>query len=255
MTALDPAYPLLALAIGLIYLLDGLVLLYVNEAIVEARGAGWRVQFGTRQTWIRGRRIHLLNPFTPLTRCHRASWRVADELAGSVAEAGSPSAAPVDAADTRALDPWIRATALVVVVILPLAILFWGALGVLAGFALAWTTATALVIRFARLRKALGIGLGDFVLLAFECIACPPCAINLARKLSLRVRVDEDLVAFVRQSPSDEAARAWLRIREDVDARLAGMEEDDPVRSRTLRYRALLDHEIERLSEPAGGNA
>lgn len=255
MTALDPTYPLLVLAIGLIYLLDGLVLLYVNEAVVEANGDVWRVQFGTRQTWIRGRRIHLLNPFAPLQRCYRASWRVDDARTGGTAHGEGAPPLPAGAPDTRLLDPWVRTTALVVLVLLPLGILFWGALGVLAGFALAWVSAAALVVRFARLSKGIGIGRGDFILLAFECIACPPCAINLVRKLSLRVQVGEDLVAFLQGSTPEDACRAWSRIREDVDARLAGMDEDDPAHARTVRYRALLDEHLEGLAEGAGGSA
>ena len=62
-----PPYLLLLVAIALIYLLDCLVVLYANEAIVKPHETGWQIDFGSRQSWIAGKRIYLLNPLTPLT--------------------------------------------------------------------------------------------------------------------------------------------------------------------------------------------
>lgn len=248
MIGLDESYLLLIAVIGLIYLYDCVLLLYVDEAVIEQQGGRWRVAFGSEQTWVRGRRIHLLHPLRPLARCHRVGWRVEEALpaAEPLGSDGPPLTADIRSVDK--LRRQVQVTAIVVLIVLPLAILFLGALGVLFGFALAWMSALALVIRCGMLRKELCLGRGEFAVMAFECVACPPCAINLLRKLCLRAGVDGDLVGVARgMDDRSEAVRVLGHIRQDVDARLAFLEDEDPRRAPTLSYRQQLADECERI--------
>lgn len=240
-----PPYVLLLFAIVLIYVLDCLVLLYANEAIVKSREAGWRVDFGSTQTWVGGKRVYLLNPFTPLAAIYRTHWKVG----GSLPQA--EESALTDWAQHRRLisrlDARVAATAWVVLVILPTAMLLYGPQGFLIGAALSWLVVIVLLIRFADCRRALDLSRGEFALLAFECLACPPCAVNLLRKLSLRYRINVDLVAVVAGLDTGQAASVLDRVGQQTDACLIMMDNDTPAYEQTCAYRELIRCEHTRL--------
>ena len=233
-----PPYLLLLVAILLLYLLDCIIVLYANEAIVKPQASGWRVEFGSAQPWVAGKRIHLLNPFTPTVATYRAHWQVSEHLAHAEEEALVRCARHV--ALLSRLDAPIRATAWTVLIILPIAMMLWGALGFLLGAGICWAVVIALLVRFFFLRGELELGWGGFSLLAFECLACPPCAVNLLRKLSLRQHMGIDLVGFLAHMPDDRAALAFERIGERTDALLLMMDDDTPEFARTREWRELI---------------
>ena len=236
-----PPYVLLLVAIYLIYIIDSLVLLYANEAIIKSHEPGWRVDFGSRQAWVAGKRIYLLNPFTPSTAIYRAHWKTAEQWPHADESALADWAAHCRLISR--LDSRIVATAWVVLVILPAAMLLWGPFGFLVGAALSWLVVIALLIRFAACRRALDMGKGDFALLAFECLACPPCAVNLLRKLSLRFRMNIDLVALAAAMDTAQAATVLDRVGQQADARLIMMDNDTPEYEKTSAYRELIRFE------------
>jgi hypothetical protein len=240
-----PPYLLLLIAILLIYLLDCIVLLYDNEAIVERRESAWRMDFGSRQTWIAGKRIHLLNPFMPLTATYRSHWKVGEALPRA-----DESALTRWAEHTRligGLGVRVAATAWVVLVILPVAMMLWGPLGFLVGAAISWIVVIALLLRFHACRLALELSRGEFILLAFECLACPPCAVNLLRKLSLRYRMNLDLLALAAEMEADRTVIVLERVGLQADARLLMMDVDLPEFEPTRAYRELIRAEHSRL--------
>ena len=240
-----PPYLLLLIAVLLIYLLDCVVVLYSNEAIVKPQDSGWEVEFGSRQTWIAGKRIYLLNPFTPLAARYRAHWRVTEGLAR--VDEGALARCARHLALLATLDVPIRATAWVVLIVLPVAMLLWGPIGFLAGAAAAWAVVILLLVRFYSCRGELELGWGEFLLIAFECLACPPCAVNLLRKLSLRYRMDVDLLSLRDGMPDNRAAVLLDRIGEHTDAHLTMMDDDTPEYARTRTWRGLLQREHSRL--------
>ncbi len=241
-----PPYLLLLIAIVLIYLLDCIVVLYANEAIVKPHGSGWQVDFGSRQGWIAGKRIYLLNPLTPLAATYRAHWTVGETLARADEAALGRCADHtrlIDRLDTR-----IAMTAWMVLGILPLAMMLRGSLGFLIGAAVSWTLVILLLVRFFASRVELELGWSEFCLIAFECLACPPCAVNLLRKLSLRYRMNIDLVGLTVAMPVDRAAIVFERIGEQADARLIMMDDDTPEYALTHAWRELLRVEHSRLT-------
>jgi hypothetical protein len=240
-----PPYLLLLIAIFLIYLLDCIVLLYDNEAIVEPRESAWRMDFGSRQTWIAGKRIKLLNPFMPLTATYRTHWKVGESLPR--ADESALARCAEHARLIAGLGVRVATTAWVVLVILPVAMMLWGPLGFLAGAAISWVVVIALLLRFHACRRALELSRGEFILLAFECLACPPCAVNLLRKLSLRYRMNLDLLALTAEMRADQAAIVLDRVGQQADARLAMMDVDLPEFEQTRAYRELIRTEHSRL--------
>jgi len=66
-------------------------------------------------------------------------------------------------------------------------------------------------------RKQLGMSIRHFGVLAFELLVCPPFAVNVIRRVSLEMPVDDDLMVVARQlqAPAD-----WSATRERFIARL-----------------------------------
>ena len=240
-----PPYLLLLAAIALIYLLDCLVVLYANEAIVKPHETGWQIDFGSRQGWIGGKRIYLLNPLTPLAATYRTHWKVSDSL--TCADEGALARCAKHLNAIGRLDVFVATTAWVVLVVLPIAILLWGSLGFLIGAGVSWLVVIALLARFVTCRRDLGLAWAEFALIAFECLACPPCAVNLLRKLSLRYRMDIDVVSLAVGMPDDRAAVVIARVEEQADAQLVMMDDETLEYAQTRVWRELLRSEHFRL--------
>lgn len=240
-----PPYLLLLVVILLIYLLDCIVVLYANEAIVKPHESGWRVDFGSRQGWIAGKRIYLLNPLTPLAATYRTHWQVGE--ASARVDEGTLARCADHTRLIARLDARIAMTAWVVLIILPLAMMLRGSLGFLIGAAISWVLVIVLLVRFFASRVELELGWGEFSLIAFECLACPPCAVNLLRKLSLRYRMNIGLVGLTVAMPEDRAAIVFERIGEQVDAHLVMMDDETPEYAQTSAWRELLRIEYSRL--------
>ncbi|HNR91752.1 MAG TPA: hypothetical protein PKO41_04910 [Dokdonella sp.] len=225
-----------AAVVILIYLLDGLVLLHVDEAVVEC-GRRRRILFGSQQPWIARRRVLLLAPWRPLATAWKLGWGVRDTLDPPD---GTDVARALLDARVRAiarLAPWVCAVWLLVLVATPLTLVFATIPLFVLVAALAWLSVWALVLRLALLRRALDLSWSTYALVAFECVACPPVAANLPRKLSLHLSPTIDLMAFV-DAPSRRQVHAQLA--HDLDARLVFLDPDTPAHARTAAYRDLL---------------
>lgn len=249
-----PAEYELAAAIILIYLIDCVVLLYSNEGIVGRHGKSWRIDFGSAQPWIAGRRVALLHPLTPLVEAYRASWHIVDGLDGGEVVAAARRQFDARLPAWESLATYVAAAWVLVLVALPLALCLRNTLGFVIMAAIAWASVWILVIRLWSLRGALGVSRGAFALVAFECIACPPNAANLVRKLSMRMTVDTDLAALAGLAGDSAAVCSALeRIDREVEARLTFFEPETPAYARAVRYRTLLHDETMRIK--SGGEA
>jgi hypothetical protein len=171
--------PLLALALIGVYLVDSVHWLRLGEAVVTTRGCRLRrISFGSAFE-LGGRRPFLPNPLTPFWPELRTDW---------VNAAGNPDDAQVSGRGMRD-----RATALQTVGLLstvsgaaivlgaPLALIL-GQDGIFVACVLVCAvSALASAIFLYRHRSSLGLGLGQWLLLALVAIVCLPCSANLAR--------------------------------------------------------------------------
>lgn len=231
-----PAEWQFAAVVVLIYLLDGLVLLCVGEAVIE-HGRKRRILFGSSQPWIAGRRVLLLAPWRPLATAWRVDWYVRDTLDHPQ---GRDEARALLEARRKAIArlAWPVCAVWVLVLVATPVVLLTATIPVFALVAaLAWLSVWWLVFRLAWMRGALGLSWGAFALIAFECVACPPVAANLPRKLSSRLAPGIDLMAFV-----DDADRESVhtRLAADIEARLAFLEPGSPAFAQAETYRDLL---------------
>ncbi len=231
-----PAELQFAMVVALIYLLDCVLFLHVNEAVVEC-GRRKRILFGSAQPWIAGRRVLMLAPWRPLATVWRYAWSVRDTLDAPADSEAARAVVDVRAREIRRLAPIVVVVWLLVLLATPAALLLATTPVFVIVAAVAWLSVWVLVLRLALLRRALGLGWAGFSQVAFECLACPPVAANLPRKLSLRLSPAIDLIAFVDDA---ERERVQAQLVRDLDARLVFLEPGSIAHDRALAYRDLL---------------
>ena len=186
---------LLVAGIVAFYLQDAAMLLHYDEFVVAATGRRWRAGAGGTE-W-GGRFLWLPNPLAPHAALFRGAWPL-------------PPAAGVTGRAAR-LDRYLAAlapfragtTCLAILLLAVVPFLLWRhahPLALLGTMAAVYGLAGALAALLWRRRRALGLGSRAAAWLAVECVACPPHAINLVRKLTLR------------HGPADAAALAAARL-------------------------------------------
>jgi hypothetical protein len=205
-----------------LYLVDSVLLLCFDEGVLMPAGRrGWRVSFATDKLHVMGRGVFLPNPLLPQRPLFRLAWRFPTP-------GGAPS--PHWAARRALLRPlappvWGMFAALFV--LLPLGLFRLGDAAVLAAAALFYTSLLVGLAWTGLNRARCGLTPGRFAMLAFECLVCPPFALNLVRKISTAMPVHEDLVRAARalQAPRDwDAARREFvaRLDQEIEAEAEG---------------------------------
>jgi hypothetical protein len=208
MTPTELWLPLGAIAF---HLYDATQALWHNEVLFERAGSRWRIAADSPvRRW--GRRMVLPNPFTPQRPLFRVAWSM-----GDTRPASDTDLTPF----FRALRPLGVICQLLMVMLLALWPLCWilgAGLTVLALFAAYYVLViVALVIVFRR-RRALALDTRGFWSLVFDVLACAPFAINIVRRLSLRLGLAGNPVEFAARN-FDAPTRAALDTL--IQARLA----------------------------------
>ena len=197
-------------AVVALYLFDSMVLLYCNEAVMYPVGQeGWKLSFGSRRFQWRGREVFLPNPLKPHRPLYRVVWSY-----------GAPShegASPHWHRSYRGLGIAIWSMALSLGLLLPLGLFSrWGDVMIVAALIVFYGAALVALGMLWRRRKALRLGRNPFLRLAFECLTCPPFALNLIRHVSLLTQPAELLPA----ASGLQDVKAWEETRQLLVARL-----------------------------------
>ncbi len=223
---------LMALVTGL-YLYDSALLLFSNEAVLSPTRwrSRWVSGFGSIGVTLRGKGLLLPNPLLPTRPMFRLAWKLE----------GSTPHPPGDWAESRkqlrTYSPFVWSLAAVMFVLLPVSLT--GQFGdglLLLAFALIYFNVLCTLLLLWFDRKTWSFTGKGFAAMAFDLLLCPPFALNLVRRLSLRVPVREDFVVAARrlQSPSDwQATRAALAAR--LEEELLGEEENSTRHAALLR--------------------
>jgi len=232
---------LLALAV-LFYLYDSSVLLYSNEAVLTADAAGrWSATMGWTGFVIAGRSLCMLNPFTPQRPAFRLSW----DFDGLERE-GQTIAWALRAQEFKILAPTTLISWAALFVLLPLGMFTaLGAYAVVPALVLLYGS-TLLALFHLRRKRTVLFGGRRFLGLAFECLACPPFAVNIVRRTTLAEKIAEPVpLAAVRLLD----AEGWAALRDKCLSRVDDAMQraaDDPEECR------LLEAQKQRLSALAG---
>lgn len=162
----------------------------------------WRAALGEGATW-RGRFLVFPALLAPGTPVFRAVWREGDRTAD----------APVGERVLGVLRP-LRWPALLVAfalfVLVPLALLLHVSQAWLPGLLVLIYLPTLLAVaHLARHRTTLGLAWGDLAAISFDVLACPPFALNLVRRVTLRCGLAQPAAAFA-DAVLDAASRKQL---------------------------------------------
>ena len=208
-------------AVGL-YLYDSALLLYFDEGILTpGRRGRWRVLFGSEGFRLMGRGLLIPNPLFPHQPLFRLAWRFPSP--------GRPVDAhwPARRALFRPLAAAVWGIGAALFVVLPLGLFALGESALLLAALLLYASIAAALVWTGVNRGRLGVSRARMAALAFESLACPPFALNLVRRISAAMPIDEDLVRAARalQAPRDwDAARHEFiaRLDEEIDAQEEG---------------------------------
>lgn len=180
----------------------------------------WQAALGDGATW-RGRYLMfpaLLSPGTPV---FRAAWSDAGVADAPAAEAVLTVLRPLRWA------AWLVALALALALfaLVPLALaIHLPPAGLLGLLALIYLPTLLAVAYLARRRSVLGLARRDVAAIAFDVLACPPFALNLVRRVSLRCGLAQPAAAFA-ETVLEAASQA--RLRRALDARRALLADAD----------------------------
>lgn len=202
---------LLVLGVIALYLQDSVLLLHYDELVFTRARRHWRANAGGSE-W-GGRYLHLPNPLAPAHAMFRASWLA--EAEGTASEHDSRDHF------LDGLRPFrIGARVLWCELLVMLPLVLWALphpLLVLAVFALVYASVLVLALQLWRYRRVLELRGRDVAGLAFELLACPPHAINVVRRLSLRRGLGGDALAFAARAV---AARDLPRLQAAIATRI-----------------------------------
>jgi hypothetical protein len=180
---------LLGLAV-IFYLYDSSLLLYSNEGILTVDGARrWSAPPGWVGLVFAGRRLCMLNPFTPHHPAFRLSWNFA-----TLEPATVDLSWPARAQALEGLAPLTVTAGVALFILLPAGLLSsLGELLVVPAVILLYASIGAALIQLHRRKILASAGRKRLIGFAFECLACPPFGVNMIRRLTLAERISEPL--------------------------------------------------------------
>ena len=227
----------LMLAAAGLYLYDSALLLYRDEGVASTAGrAGWTVRFGSG-IQIRGRYLFVPSPLMPHRPVFRLVWK--------------PE--PAAAADRRwterrtlfePLMPLVLGMLVSIFVLVPAGLfLRLGDTMLLAAFAFLYLNILALLGWVALKRASFGLTGRRFAVLAFEALVCSPFALNIVRKISAEMPVEENLVDAARRL---QKAHDWEVSRRQILARIDEELDFEDEQSRRASALNLLKAELAR---------
>lgn len=209
-----------------LYLYDSALLLYPNEAVLISLGrSGWIVGFGSNRTTLRGKGLYIPNPMFPNRSQFRLTWQY---RASSV---GASHTWEETEKTLTAFVPLVFSLFAASYVFLPLALFGKGGdLLVLITFFLVYMNVIFILSLLWFKRGEFNLNNGEFLSTAFDFLICPPFALNVIRRLSLRLDVKEDLVrAAARLQTQNEWERTRAELISRLDEEISGEDEGSEV--------------------------
>lgn len=180
---LPSAQALLLPGILAFYLFDAALLLYADEVVFTRTGRRWRAVLGEGAAWS-GRSLSLPTGLSPGSPLLRSAWRVAP-AAPPAAPPAVPLAQLLAVVAPLRWHAWLLAASLLLGV--PAA-LYWrpGPFWLLALLGLIYLPTLAAVLYLWHRRQMAGLTRRQLLAIAFDVLACPPFALNLVSRVTLR---------------------------------------------------------------------
>lgn len=183
---------LLITGIFCFYLYDSATLAFSNELFFIESFGKWSASFPSERLRVLGKLLLIPNPATPFNLLFVATWNETD---------GVTSVKSNDMANLLANTTYLRVSVIILMmmmlILFPLVTYKFG-LGIIALVLLLLIYLTIIVMLcYLYIKKEFyGLSKKKFIALAFESIACPPFALNMLRKLSLKCPFQQDPIKF-----------------------------------------------------------
>lgn len=198
------------------YLYECTILVYTNQAIVtKGRKGLWRVSFGSDRWVYQGKELYFLNPLTPFREAHLLSWSMDRPV--ELTSAQIPG--------TESLYSHYKILVTIcgfgIFLALPCVLFFFPAdSNVIGVLAMIYVPLLYISLAVYTERDALHLTKKEALALIGEYFLCPPLALNVVRRISLKQHYKLDLVAFLFgsniEAASKEESRSTLLQRMDV---------------------------------------
>jgi hypothetical protein len=222
-----------------LYLYDSVLLLDSNEAILKSHGKDrWAVRFGSNKTTWNGKELYLcLWPTQPL---FRVTWEL-----GGIGKS-SPGPWTNQKSEFKRFVPLVWSLAALTFGLLPFALFGRrGDLIILLSFLLIYFNVLSIVLVLWFNRQKFGLSGKPLLAMSLDLLICPPFALNIIRRLSLRVPVQEDLIYAARRLQTPDAWELTkIELLGRLDDEIASEDEDTPRMAALMRQRTSLDDEI-----------
>lgn len=221
------------------YAYDAGALLFADEIMLEKTGHRWRVHAGSPML-MSGKRPfvpNLLAPYRPLLRLSIQAL-LGEERTGR--------------SDVRhflnALLPFKVLSVCLLVLFFPLLPLVLYRFGtgaqLLCWFAAVYLCVAAIAWHAFRRRRVLELSLREFAVLAFECACCAPFAINIVRKLTLRL-APATLRSCESLLDAESQQSLIIAARERIEEMLESRDPHSPQAGSLLAWRGRLASEVQ----------
>lgn len=228
-------------AIGF-YLYDSIRLVAPEEVLLVKSFRGWSGVLPKGFFQVRGRNVYLPNPLMPCTALFQVDW-----LRGNLGINAANGRRPQVIGEQLKIFQILAMVLLVeMMVLLPVTATTIG-LGVefLSALILVYLTIFSVVYELHARKKALGLSHKSFLSISFDCIACPPFAINTVRKITKAIVIDVDLIKFASENfSSSEYAAFAASLNKEIQEVLDVEELSTSTASQLLQIQQKLDANI-----------
>lgn len=223
------------IALGLIsfYLYDSAVLMFANEIVFFEAHGRWFISFPTDRWRVMGKRLFFPNPLAPNYLMFIVPWSATENFHGTDSENTLEFISTI-----RCLRLAVMLLMLLLVCILPLVILTWG-IGstALITLVVSYLLVIAMLFYTYGKREKLGLTKKQVLSISFEAISCPPFAINLIRKLTIRRSNMNCSVEFAFKVLEPEDFKKFTEELDQVLSEKLECESDPQISVQIMNYR------------------
>lgn len=232
-----PAEAQLVALIGALYLYDCVSLVYHNQVVVRRTRQGWQVAF-PRDNATFGKRLMLMLPLlAPFYPAYKLSWNINAGIVSGDVESSLADFRSADELLFLRLAPVSVFLGFGVLLAVPIGLRFLPTMSFLVLLAVLYAGIAYQLVRLWRIRVSCHLPTEKFSSFAFECIACPPCAVNLLRKVSLNTIPKLDLIDFVERTlPREQQIDIVSEVIKRVEADLVAEDESSPITRDAQEY-------------------
>lgn len=220
-------------AIGF-YLYDSIELLRINEFALVRNGERWSYVYPTSGWQILRKWPFIPNPIRPDVDIYLVSW-------SPNASTRRKSTKRLNVFESRVtpLRHSARVLFAMLFLVLPLVLLIYGSgVQLLLLFVCVYGTIVVVAYLLYRNRRPLQLTTRRLLLLLFECLACPPFAVNVLRKVTYRSALIGDPISFaMRVLDRDTFCRLVSDVCERIEMQLCWFDEGAARYSALVAYR------------------